>query len=220
MFIRGLRLGGGQISVLVSIALSAACAGTSDSKSGEAGAGGAAGAASNPASGGSSGADAALPAQGAFSVLVTAPSATVNGTACPVSGTKYGLGSPPPTALDPGQSIVSDHDGSVISCSVRGRPPLTFGGSLHGTTSTGDPVTLVLTDGTLAGNEGTANLSFFAPQLASQFTSSTPCRVSVVAGQVKPGSIWASFSCDVLSSPPSGLCSASGVFVLENCDGS
>jgi len=35
--------------------------------------------------------------------------------------------------------------------------------------------------------------------------------------QVKPGSMWASFQCATVEAPPSDLCAAEGLFVLENC---
>ena len=42
------------------------------------------------------------------------------------------------------------------------------------------------------------------------------CMVS--AYQAKAGSMWASFACPSVEAPPSEYCTASGFFVLENCE--
>jgi hypothetical protein len=36
--------------------------------------------------------------------------------------------------------------------------------------------------------------------------------------QVQPGAMWASFSCAAVVAEPSDYCTASGIFVLENCE--
>ena len=197
-----------------SVLLLGACSGSA-TPTGNAGGGG---------SGASAGAE-ALPAQGAISLQIGGPSTT-----CPESGTVYPVGKPAPSSSEPGQSVIDDETSTVIRCSVRGTGPYTFSGSLHATSSDAarDPITVTFSAGTVNADKttGTVSVSVFTPQLEANFTSgSTPCTVQVISQQVKPGSIWADFSCPSLSYPPTGVCS-SGVapsvstVVFENCDGS
>ena len=205
------------IGVLFGVVVSVAgCSGGStDSPAGSGGAGGASGA---------GGGTAKLPARAGFSITLTKPSIQI-GTACPVDSQTYQLGAPQaPSLLDPGQTVVDGDAGAALSCSVSGpapNGPYHFSGSVHATSLTGEPVTLVLTNGTLdITYNGTASVSVYTPQLAGTFSSSMACRVQAINSQAKAGSIWAQFACGEITNPPSGDCGVSGEFVLENCDGS
>ena len=226
-----------------------ACSGTAtQTGSGVAGNAGASGAAAGigggalqeggaSAQGGDAG---ALPGQGAITLQVGGPSST-----CPVPGNIYPVGklktdpSDPtgkrkialaPSQTDPGQSVVDGDGGTKVSCSVRGKGPYTFSGTLHATSTDeqNDPITVTFSNGVVNADKttGTVDVQVFTPQLAATFSSgSTPCTVTVINSQIKGGSIWADFSCPSLTQPPSAACS-SGVapsvstFVFENCDGS
>ena len=174
-----------------------------------------------------------LPAQGAITVNVRLPSSTSGGSTCPDPGTAYTVGNP----LTPATGTLVDGDNSAhISCSVKpGGAGFAFNGSLSATTTTGDPylITATFSGGSVdSTGAGTTDFSLYTPKLSQTFTSSAPCTVQVINGQVKGGSIWARFSCPSLTNPPSGLCQVgdtdlsttlnafSTVILFENCDGS
>jgi hypothetical protein len=135
-----------------------------------------------------------------------------------------------PSPTDPGQSVVDGDSGTNVSCSVHGKGPFTFSGSIHATSAdeAKDPITVTFSNGAVNADKttGTADVQVFTPQLAGTFSSgSTPCTVTVINSQIKGGSIWATFSCPSLTQPPSGVCSSgvapsTSTFVFENCDGS
>jgi hypothetical protein len=83
---------------------------------------------------------------------------------------------------------------------------------------------LEITNGQLTNNmQGTARVTVSNSMgLSSALTSTPPdCTVTVAVTdkgpQVKPGSLWASFSCPSVEHAPGEACGAKGVFVLENC---
>ena len=181
-----------------------------------------------------------LPAQAAITLQIGGPSTT-----CPEPGNIYPVGrlvvdpSDPtkmrkiaqaPSDSDPGHSVVDGEGGTTVSCSVQGKGPFTFSGSLHATATDAaeDPITVTFSNGVVNSDKktGTVSVDVFTPQLDGTFSSgTTPCTVTVINGQIKGGSIWADFSCPSLTTPPSGVCT-SGVppsvstVVFENCDGS
>jgi hypothetical protein len=172
------------------------------------------------------------PAQGAVTLYLGQPVVHVDQMTCPVSGQAYQIGATDsktkailaPTASDPGQSVISGESGSTISCSVRGGGGnFTFSGSLHAVTPQGDLVSVSFSNGTVGPDfTGTADVSVYTPQLSGTFSSTSSCAITVKNQQVKGGSIWATFSCGQIASPPSGLCGidASSAIVFENCSGS
>ncbi|MEO6598241.1 MAG: hypothetical protein ABIQ16_00100 [Polyangiaceae bacterium] len=164
-----------------------------------------------------------LPAQGAISLSVRLPT-SVNGSTCPDSGTTYYVGD----ALTPPNAVLVDGDkGAHISCSVKGSGGgIAFSGSLAANTTQGDPypITVTFSDGVVdASGNGTASIGVYTPKLSATYTSTAACTVKVLGSplQVKPGSIWASFSCPSITAPPAGLCEVGpSVVVFQNCDGS
>ncbi|HEY5374580.1 MAG TPA: hypothetical protein VIK01_12910 [Polyangiaceae bacterium] len=176
-----------------------------------------------------------LPNKGAINLEISGPSST-----CPEPGNVYPVGklvndpSDPtgmrkkalaPSGTDPGESVVDGEGGAKISCSVRGKGPFTFSGSLQATSAdeAKDLISITFSNGVVNDDKttGTVSVQVFTTQLAGQFASgSTPCTVSVINQQIKGGSIWANFSCPSLTQPPSGVCSSASTFVFENCDGS
>jgi hypothetical protein len=126
--------------------------------------------------------------------------------------------------------VVDGDNGTMVSCSVQGKGPFTFSGSLQATATDAaqDPITVAFSNGVVNSDKktGTVTVSVFTPQLDAPYSSGDmPCTVTVINGQIKGGSIWADFSCPSLTTPPSGVCT-SGVapsistVVFENCDGS
>ena len=213
-----------MIGAVVILLSAAACAGHSSDESGSGGAMNAAGSSGAHAGANGSGATGAggkipeLPAQGALTAFVGQPAVHVDQMNCPVTET-YQVGAPQaPTATDPGQSVVSGDAGSSISCIVKGQGTFSFSGSLHASTSMGDLISIAFSNGVVTPDfTGTADMSIFTPQLAGNFSSGTPCAIHVLDQQVKPGSMWATFACAQVLSPPSGLCGLTGTIVFENC---
>ena len=166
-----------------------------------------------------------LPAQGAISLSVGKPTTAVSQMTCPDSGRTYEVyaGSVPPSPTTPGDRVISGDNGSSITCSVRASGGgFAFSGSFTGVTKDMDhyPITVSFSDGVVDANKvsGTASVSVLTPVLAATFGSTAPCKITVINSQVKPGSIYATFSCPTISSPPSGLCSVNAsVIVFENC---
>jgi len=161
-----------------------------------------------------------LPAQGAISVSVVKSSAS-----CPDPGTLYEVGGPrPPSMGAPGDSVV-DGSGARISCSVKGsNGGYVFSGNLQANTVAPVvvPITGTFSNGVVdATGHGTVSFGVRAPALGDYFNSSAPCTVSVIAGAVKPGSIWASFSCPSVKGVSSidQQCEIrTSVIVFENCE--
>ncbi len=231
------ELFGGAVLAVTMAACVAACAGHSSDQGGTPGGGtsggaggavgsggalnrgGASGGGTGAASGygGFGGADAVVP-QGGLNVSVTEPATPVAQMVCPASGITYLIGAPDaPTLTDPGESLISGESGSLITCSVMGNGQFAFSGALHATTAQGDTVSINFSNGSVAADgSGSADVAFYSPQLAASFAG-TSCSVSVLDQQVKSGSIWATFKCQQIASPPSGLCGLSGELVFENC---
>jgi hypothetical protein len=201
----------GTLLALLVLRCAAACAGTSDGGKATGGVGNAAG-----AGGGAQ----QLLAQAALTVNVDQPAVHVDQMSCPAIDT-YQLGTPAPTASDPGQSVISGEADSLIDCAVTGTGPFSFSGSIKATTASGAIIDIAFANGVVSADfTGTVDVSLYIPQLTTEFRSATPCAISVENKQVKGGAIWASFNCPQIASPPSGLCGLSGVVVLENCTGS
>jgi hypothetical protein len=154
---------------------------------------------------------------------------------CPVTGMTYQVGNPTPPTLGPppqeGKRVISGEHGASIQCSVKGSGPFTFSANIKATTTTGDPLTVSVTNGVINADKatGTAQLNVYTKELSGSFISDTAgCTVGVVGDNVKPGSIWVSISCEsIKNSSTAQECSVDPVgspkssnFILENCDGS
>ncbi len=173
------------------------------------------------------------PAQGAVTLYLGQPVNNTGSGACPAPGITYQVAAvdsktkaiAAPSASDPGESLISGEQGSKISCSVKkSGGNFAFSGSIYGTTQQGQTINITMDSGTVDGTTltGTTNVSVYTPELSASYTSNMPCTVTVINNQIKGGSMWATFACDQLSSPPSGLCgvSSASAIVFENCDGS
>ena len=169
----------------------------------------------------------ALIAQGALSLSVGRPTTKVELTECPEAGRTYELyeGQTAPSPVSPGSSLISGENGAQISCSVRNNgSTFAFSGSIAGLTvdSAHYPIEVTFTQGTVDADRtnGSVVVAVLTPVLASTFSSSGPCSVTVVNRQIKNGSLFAVFSCPAITSPPSGLCAVNqSVIVFENCEG-
>ncbi len=170
------------------------------------------------------------PAQAAVTLSVTQPVVHVDQMTCPVVH-EYQVGAndpktnkpAPPSSVDPGQSVISGQSGAKISCSVKGGGgTFTFSGTVSAVTTEGQAISVQFTNGTVTNGAGTADVSVYTPDLSANFDSTASCTIQVLQNQVKGGSIWATFSCPSIASPPSGLCGigSNSTIVFENCDGS
>ena len=146
---------------------------------------------------------------------------------CPVPGKTYQIGNPKaPDATQAGNPYIDGEHGASIKCSVKGGGPYNFSGTIKGVSSESDTVTMTMTNGVVAADKltGTATIAINAPQLAGTFTSPPDmCTLTVVGGNVKPGSLWATVTCPSIADSSTGkTCSIGPIttFVLENCDGS
>jgi hypothetical protein len=182
--------------------------------------------------GGAGGGAVPPPAQGAFWANVRSVTPPPPGKMCP-SGASLTFDVPAvdPTSL-PSQTLDADtyvhrlidgEDGAQVTCAVKGASAYT----LEGTITQGFK-SLTISSGTLgADDKGMARITLrdsgnpgFSGNLSAP---SANCTIDAAAAlgnnyQVKPGSIWAHFSCATVEQPPSDYCRAEGYFVLENCD--
>jgi len=193
----------------------------------------AAGSAGNPSDGAAGsmgvtamgGAAATPPAQGNVTLSVESP---ISGAStCPVPGKNYALGNPKaPNGISAGDRLADGENGATIECSVLGSGPYTFAAVIRGLSSEHDQVTLTITNGVVNADQrtGSATVAVFTPQLASTYRSAAgACPVSVIAENVKPGSLWATVACPSITDPSTGASCAVGAtttFVIENCDAS
>jgi len=152
---------------------------------------------------------------------------------CPVPGKTYDVGNPKPPTLpppppgSPGDRLTDGEHGASIQCSVKGSGPFTFSGNIKATSGEGDPVTIGVSGSVNADKvSGTAKISVFTKELGGSFSSAADgCTVTVVNGNVKAGSVWASISCPSITNPSTAQeCSVGPVdrtisnFVFEDCD--
>jgi hypothetical protein len=172
------------------------------------------------------------PAQGAFIAEVRSVSPAPAGKSCP-SGAAFTYDVPdvtsqpiPPkgpetlTALRYLHKIIDGEDSSTVACTVSGGSTFRFSGkiSLAGKG-------IEITGGTLgADKKGTASITVSnSVKLSSPLAAPTPnCTIDAAPAsdnnfQVRPGSMWASYSCPNVEHAPSDYCKADGFFVLENC---
>lgn len=168
-----------------------------------------------------------LPAQGALNTTVSSVSPPVAGKACS-AGAAFTYEVPEVRTDHPGDILTSSNydyhviDGAnraSVKCSVTGGPTFRFSGDLA-LDGEGFEISNGVVD---ASNKGTATVTIKNSQhLSSSLISPAPCTIDVAIGannkpQIKAGSIWATFTCPSVESPPSDSCAATGVFVLENC---
>ncbi len=160
------------------------------------------------------------PAQAAITLEIGQPVSPVSGRNCPTIKT-YSVGAYDsktmmylsPSATDHGQSVISGENQSSISCSVSGGGGnFKFSGSIVAPSS-GGPVTVSFSNGVISNGTGTADINIYTPPpgLGANFSNvglspAMPCTFTVVNGQIKGGSMWASFACPDIEAPPSGAC--------------
>lgn len=175
------------------------------------------------------------PAQAAITLEIGQPNTPVMGKNCPEVKT-YQVGAfdsktmmtlapslttTPPT---PGQSVISGENHSTINCSVTGSGGnFKFSGSINAVSAnSAGPITVNFLNGVINGTTGTADVSVYTTGLLTT-VGPAPCTFQIVNGQIKGGSMWASFSCPDLESSPSyacGILQAQTTVVFENCSGS
>lgn len=164
------------------------------------------------------------PAQGAARFTVTSAAPVPAGKSCPVVDATVGI--PQVSAMQALDAdtylrhIVDGEDAASFRCRVSGASTFTFAGAMQRAGTS-----LEIGNGMLgADHQGTADIKLGAAStLPGVLASGGSCTVDAAAGmganfQVKPGSIWASFSCSSVEAAPSDFCAATGFFVLENCE--
>jgi hypothetical protein len=140
---------------------------------------------------------------------------------CPASATTRGVGNPPPEAAGTagkGGPIFDGEEGVKATCSVKGGPPFNVSTSVSG-----NFMSFNLTGSLPASGPGTATIGVSMPELASKFFSSSACTLTAIQTsqgvQVKPGAMWASFNCPMVTGEiASEVCRLQGEVVIENCD--
>ncbi len=120
--------------------------------------------------------------------------------------------------------MIDGERGAKVKCSVQGNGPYSVSGTIQGLTPEGESVTLIIMNGVIDADKraGSARITVNTPQLAGD-SNEAGCTLSVIAQQIKPGSLWATVFCPSITSPTTGQsCSVGSLttFVLENCEGS
>jgi hypothetical protein len=142
--------------------------------------------------------------------------------ACPSGAITQGIGEPMPQARGvngKGGPIFDGEKGVKARCAVAGGPQFNVTATVSGSGISFNMSGSVSSSGT-----GTATIGLYSPNLAGQFNSASGgCTVTAVETaqgfQVKPGAIWAEFSCPTITGPiASEMCRLEGEVVLENCD--
>ena len=114
--------------------------------------------------------------------------------------------------------VVNGESDASVSCRVAATGSGEF--ALAGRIASGVKA-LEIADGFVSqgsGSTGTARITVIdAQQLSSTLADCTIEVVSHATLQIKPGSVWAHFSCPSLKHAPGEACGAQGFFVLENC---
>jgi len=152
------------------------------------------------------------------------------GAKCPAVAKTYQIGNPDAPCInctpnDAGDRLIDGNNNATIKCAVNGNGPFTFSGTIQGLSKQSDKVTLTITNGTISADKvtGTATVAVNTPQLAGTYVSAAgACTVAVVSNNVKPGSMWASITCPIITLSSTGQTCAVGEttnFVLENCEG-
>jgi hypothetical protein len=170
------------------------------------------------------GSETPAPAQGAGAFTVLSASPAPAGKVCPVVVGTAALPEVPETeALDADtylHHITDGEDSASFHCRVSGASSFTFAGVMQR-----GGISLEIGDGVLgADRRGTAEIKLgAATTLPSVLSSDGACSIDASLRpdanfQVKRGSIWAGFSCPSVQAPPSDYCTATGFFVLENCE--
>jgi hypothetical protein len=162
------------------------------------------------------------PAQGAFIASVNSVSPAPAGKACP-AGAAFTYDVPAVRNTTPAEMLdentylhktIDGEGGSRVSCSVKsGGGGFTFSGKIE----LGGKA-LEISQGTLGGdNMGSARAFIVDTEHLSGALVSPTANCTVNASDVQAGSIWATFRCTSVESPPSSYCRAEGTFVFENC---
>ena len=144
-------------------------------------------------------------------------------TGCPVPGKTYEIGNPtPPSTLVFGDSAIDGNKGYKIKCAVRGTGPFTFSGSINGLSIDSEhvPLTVDFAGGQVgADKSGTATVTVLTRDLGSAGFSSDAGACAIHAIDIKPGSMWATFSCPQVKGDLGKVCAVgtTSVIVFENC---
>jgi hypothetical protein len=136
------------------------------------------------------------------------------------------------TGCKPDESVVVDKDQNAeVQCSVQSVGTDQFNVNFQLTkpassTSGGTVFSGSTTSGPITSSGGTMRISQFVNPPGATFSQDnctveiTPSTLQFPNGVVKPGAIWAHFSCDTMQMQDAAgnqQCSATGAFIFENC---
>ncbi len=143
--------------------------------------------------------------------------------ACAIpQGVVKGIGQPPPdsmSAAGKGSPIFDGESGVKTNCRVSNGPNFSVSGS-----ASQNPISFNVSAQLGPDGKGTGTIGLFVPEANGNLTSPAdmPCSVEAIVTssgpQVKPGAVWAKFTCAAVTQPPADSCRADGEFVFENCD--
>jgi|SRR5688572_14160549 hypothetical protein len=143
--------------------------------------------------------------------------------ACAVpQGVEAGIGEPPPDSAavtGKGATLFDGEKGVNTTCRVSSGPDFTVVA-----TASQSPISFRVDGQISATGAGTGSIGLYIPEANGELSSraAMPCALTAVqtsAGyQIKPGAVWAKFTCGQVTQPPAFACQAEGEFVFENCD--
>jgi hypothetical protein len=143
--------------------------------------------------------------------------------ACAVpQGVQKGIGDPAPDSgatSGKGSPIFDGEKGVDTNCRVSNGPNFTINAA-----ASQSPISFNVSGQIASTGTGTGTIGLYVPEANGALTSpdAMPCTLTAVqtsAGyQIKPGAVWAKFTCAAVTQPPAYACQAEGEFVFENCD--
>jgi hypothetical protein len=161
----------------------------------------------------------AAPAQGAFAYSLRALSPTPPGKACPAVA--FTAEVPANGGLDGDtylNKVVDGEGAASVRCRVSGTSTFELSGEVH---SLGRGLKIQGEVG--ADRSGAAQITITDSQHLSGSLLGSGCTLDVQRSaqnnfQISAGSVWGGFACPAVEAAPSDACTASGYFVLENCE--
>jgi hypothetical protein len=147
--------------------------------------------------------------------------------ACAIpQGVQKGIGDPAPDSgalTGKGSPIFDGEKGVDTSCRVSSGPNFTITAG-----ASQSPISFNVSGQISSTGTGTGTIGLYVPEASGELTSpaTMPCALTAVqtsvngvaTPQIKPGAVWAKFTCGAVTQPPSWSCQAEGEFVFENCD--
>lgn len=156
------------------------------------------------------------PPQGAARIRTTQAQPPDPGKSCTRAPNGHTATIPPGSPInkdDPGHRLANGEEGTSVTCRV-----LDAGGTFNFSGTIEQNGNQLDVSGTVSGTAGTANVATLSPMILS-LTSTVPCTVTVNAGKIAAGYIYAEYLCPKMGDASEGTlqCRGDGTFVFENC---